>query len=61
MAKKAVIDNRPFCDDCAHAEWHTQQWNLNHLGEPITYWCKKKVFQHGEVRGRNACDLWKKR
>ena len=59
MAKKAVVDNRPFCDTCKFAEWHTQQWNINWKGEPITFGCTKGIFEHGEVRGtRRACKLW---
>ena len=60
MAKKTKIDNRPFCDSCVHADWHKQQWNLNHKGEPITFWCKKGIFELGEVRGtRRACGKYK--
>lgn len=59
MAKKVVIDNRPFCDTCKFAEWHTQQWNMNHRGEPITFGCSKGVFEFGVVRNtRKACNLW---
>ena len=59
MAKKAVIDNRPFCDTCKHADWHTQEWNLDLYGRPITFGCKRGVFENGEIRGtRKACELW---
>ena len=63
MAKKIMKeDTRPFCDDCEHADWHTQFWNINHKGEPITFGCKKNVFEHGVVRGtRRACNLWDKK
>ena len=59
MAKKVVIDNRPFCDTCKFADWHTQYWNLDHEGKPITFGCTKGVFEFGEVRNtRRACKLW---
>ena len=59
MAKKVVKDNRPFCDTCRFAEWHTQQWNLDFEGKPITFGCTKGVFEFGEVRKtRRACKLW---
>lgn len=59
MAKKVIDDNRPFCDDCKHCEWHTQEWNLDLHGKPITFGCTKGVFQFGEVRRkRKACKLW---
>lgn len=62
MAKKVVIDNRPFCDDCKFAEWHTQQWNLDVNGQPITFGCKKGIFKFGCVRGkRKACSLYDNR
>lgn len=48
MARKNKIeDNRPFCDECKFAEWHTQEWNINWEGEPITFGCTKGVFEHG--------------
>ena len=60
MAKKIKIDNRPFCDTCKHADWHNQQWNLDSEGDPITFGCKRNVFEHGEVRRtRKACGLWR--
>ena len=61
MAKKVLVDNRPFCDECKFAEWHTQEWNRDADGRPITFGCKKKVFDFGEVRGRKACANWQKR
>lgn len=62
MAKKVIDDNRPFCDDCKYAEWHTQEWNINWEGEPITFGCAKGIFEHGEVRGtRKACKLWQRK
>lgn len=59
MAKKIKeYDNGHICDDCKYAEWHTQQWNLDCEGKPITYGCLKGVFKFGEVRGKKACKLW---
>ena len=56
--KKTEYDNGHLCDDCKFAEWHTQQWNLDLEGKPLTYSCAKCVFEHGEVRGKKACRLW---
>lgn len=60
MAKK-IKNNETFniCDDCKHCEWHTMPWNLDPLGKPITFGCRENVFEHGEVRGRRACELFK--
>jgi hypothetical protein len=62
MAKK-IKNNETFhiCDDCVHCEWHTQYWNLDPLGKPITFGCKKGVFEHGEIRGKRACENWRKK
>lgn len=59
MAKKNK-NNETFniCDDCKHCEWHTQYWNLDPLGKPITFGCTRKVFEHGEIRGKKACKLF---
>ena len=61
MTKKTKIqDNGHVCDDCIFADWHTQQWNLDLQGNPITFGCQKEVFEHGVVRGtRKACELWR--
>lgn len=62
MAKKNKLDDRPFCDSCAHADWHNQEWNLDKDGNPITFWCARNIFEHGEVRGtRRACGKYKPR
>jgi hypothetical protein len=59
MAKKIIkYDNGHICDDCKHCEWHTQYWNLDPLGQPITFGCKLSVFEHGEIRGKKACAKW---
>jgi hypothetical protein len=58
MAKKITYDNGHICDDCKFAEWHTQQWNLDLHGNPITFGCKLGVFEHGEIRGKRACAKW---
>ena len=54
-------DNGHICDDCRHCEWHTQEWNLDPFGQPITFGCQAGVFEHGEVRGKRACELWDKK
>ena len=60
MAKKVIIDNRPFCDDCVHADLHTQEWNTDTDGKPLTFWCKRGIFEFGAVRGtRRACGKYK--
>ena len=59
MAKKIKgYDNGHICDDCKHCEWHTQYWNLDPLGQPITFGCKQGVFEHGEIREKRACKEW---
>jgi hypothetical protein len=60
MAKKKKIEIKNICDDCKHREWHTQQWNLDLQGRPITFSCKAGQFANAEVRGRKACELWDK-
>lgn len=62
MAKKKLThDNGHICDDCKHCEWHTQYWNLDPLGKPITFNCKLEVFEGTEIRGKRACEEWKQR
>jgi hypothetical protein len=63
MAKKIKgYDNGHICDDCRHREWHTQYWNLDPLGQPITFGCKLgKLGEFGEIRGHKACEEWKQR
>ena len=63
MAKKIIkYDNGHICDDCKHCEWHTQYWNLDPLGQPITFGCKLGKFgEFGEIRGHKACEEWKQR
>jgi hypothetical protein len=56
--KKLTYDNGHICDDCVHCEWHTQYWNLDPLGQPITFGCKLGIFEHGEIRGKKACAKW---
>jgi hypothetical protein len=56
--KKLTYDNGHICDDCLYCEWHTQYWNLDPLGQPITFGCKLGVFEHGEIRGKKACAKW---
>ena len=59
MAKKIKIDSGHMCDDCIFADWHTQQWNFDLQGNPITFGCQKEVFEQGVVIGtRKACELW---
>ena len=60
--KKTTYDNGHICDDCKHCEWHTQYWNLDPLGKPITFGCKLGKFgEFGEIRGHKACEEWKQR
>jgi hypothetical protein len=62
MAKKIIkYDNGHICDDCIFADWHTQQWNLDTLGQPITFGCKLGVFEDAEIRGHKACEEWGKK
>lgn len=62
MAKKIKIqDNGHICDDCKYCEWHTQYWNMDLQGRPITYGCKLGVFKYGEVRGKKACEKWQRK
>lgn len=62
MAKKITkYQSEHICDDCKYSEWHTQQWNLDSLGQPITFGCKLGVFEHGEIRGKMACKEWEKK
>lgn len=59
MAKKIKKDEAfNICDNCKHCEWHTQYWNLDPLGQPITFGCREKVFEYGEIRGKKACPKW---
>ena len=57
MANKKVLSNNK-CDDCKFAKWHTQQWNLDCYGRPLTYECTQRVFDRAEVRGKRGCELW---
>jgi hypothetical protein len=59
--KKLTYDNGHICDDCKHCKWHTQYWNLDPLGYPITFGCKLGVFEDAEIRGKRACKEWEKK
>lgn len=60
MAKKIKKHSGHICDDCKWCDWHTQQWNLDLQGKPLTFACKMGQFIYAEVRGRQACELWDK-
>lgn len=57
--KKLTYDNGHICDDCKWCVWHTQEWNRDLEGKPLTYHCEMGQFT-SEVRGRKACELWDK-
>lgn len=62
MAKKKITyDNGHICDDCKWAVWHTQEWNRDMNGKPLTFHCDMGQFTYNEIRGRKACELWDKR
>lgn len=60
MAKKRIKaeENPNKCDSCKYCLWHTQYWNLDPLGQPITFECRLKVFEGADLRGRGACNKW---
>ena len=61
MTKKiSTYKSEHICDDCKWCVWHTQQWNRDLDGNPITYHCDMGQFT-SEVRGRQACELWEKK
>ena len=61
MAKKvSTYKSEYICDDCKWCVWHTQQWNRDLNGKPLTYHCDMGQFT-SEVRGRMACELWEKK
>ena len=61
MAKKKKIESNNICDDCKWCVWHTQQWNRDLEGKPLTFHCSMGQFAYAEVRGRKACELWDKK
>lgn len=61
MAKKTKIESNNICDDCKWCVWHTQQWNRDLDGKPLTFHCAMGQFTYAEVRGRKACELWDKK
>nr|DAH86350.1 MAG TPA: hypothetical protein [Caudoviricetes sp.] len=50
-----------ICDDCRFGEWHTQHWNRDLHGKPITLGCKRGVREFGIIRGTAACEQWESR
>ena len=62
MAKKVnTYKSEHICDDCKWCVWHTQQWNRDLNGNPLTYHCDMGQFTYAEVRGRMACKLWEQK
>ena len=68
MAKKTTI-SRPeekqpewtkhVCDDCLNRVWVDTHSNLDWYGKPICLTCRFEKYYI--IRGRKACQNWKKR